>query len=234
MPWVSIGSFHLTQQWQYSLSVEGEIFRVRHLPVNNAGDLYLKAVIASVFVDEYQEINIFEPKRLTYREEKEIFTFYSPTQVNTVNLIGFKRLDKNNIDWIVEVEVYRAENQAEDFSNYLLARFGDTTIMDYLIDRNAGSVSVFPQTTNKNIKLATVEILIVSNVSRMHLIVRAGSQAVDLFASKNATDGKGENFIERVNPHQIFILPNQGGIYKGTIYAQSVGADSTISVTEYS
>lgn len=233
MPWVSIGSFHLTQEWQYSLSVEGEIFRVRHLPVNNAGDLYLKAVIASVFVDEYQEINIFEPKRLTYREEKEIFTFYSPAQVNTVNLIGFKRLDKNNIDWIVEAEVYRAESQAEDFSNYLLARFGETTIMDYLIERTVGNVSVTPKTSDKAIKLATVETLIANNSSRMHLIVRAAGYAVDLFATK-AADGKGENLIERVGANQIFILPNQGGIYKGTIYAQSVGGDSTITVTEYS
>jgi hypothetical protein len=230
MPWVSLGSFYLTQEWQFTLSVEGEIFRIKHLPITNT-DVYLKGVIASVFVDEYKELNVFEPKRLTYREEKEIFTFYSPTQVNAVNLIGFKRLDRNNnIDWIIEAEVYQADNQAEDFDNYLLTRFGD--IMAYLVNRFNGSSSVTPITFNGNMKAATVESLVAANSNRTHLIIRAGDKAINLYASKSQA-GSGENLIETVAAQQIFILPNQGGIYKGEVFCKSVGADSTVSVTEY-
>jgi hypothetical protein len=197
MSWVTVGTFRLTQDWTFSLSVEGEIFRVTHSPVKNPENVYLKAVIASAFIDEYHEVNIFDPKRLTHRDEKEIFTFYNPTVVNT-NLLGIKRLDKNNIDWIIDVEVYRADSQQGDFNNYLITRFGD--IMDYIINRNSGgNSSVTPVTNDFDAKLATVERMLVANANRSYLIVRASDKSVNLFTQKN-TEGSGKNLLERINP----------------------------------
>jgi hypothetical protein len=230
MSWVTVGSFKLTQDWTFSLSVQGEIFRVTHSPVNNPENLYLKAVIASAFIDEYQEVNIFDPKRLTHREEKEIFTFYNPTVVST-NLIGLKRLDKNNIDWIINLEVYQADAQSDDFNNYLITRFGD--IMEYLVNRSGGNSSVTPTTNTFNPKVATVEKLVPANSNRAYLIIRAMDKAINLFTEKQA-NGDGKNLIESVKSGEIFILPTGSGIYKGEIFVQAIGADTTISFTEYS
>lgn len=231
MSWVSLGSFHLTQDWQFTLSVTGEIFRIKHLPVIKAENTYLKGVIASVFVDEYKEVNVYEPKRLTYREEKEIFTFFYPSQISNVNLIGFKRLDKNtNIDWIIEAEVYQADNQAGDFDNYLLTRFGD--VLMYLINRSGGSSIVSPNSDNFGAKVATVDRLLQSNVGRKHLVIRAADRPVNLYAVKKP-DGSPDKFIERVNAGEIFLLPNVGGIYTGEVFVQAIGGDTTISYTEY-
>jgi hypothetical protein len=231
MSWVTVGTFKLTQDWTFSLSVQGEIFRVAHSPVNNPENLYLKAVIASAFIDEYHEVNIFDPKRLTHREEKEVFTFYNPTVVST-NLIGLKRLDKNNIDWTINLEVYQADAQSDNFNNYLITRFGD--IMDYIINRNSsGNSSVVPVSNNFNAKVASAEKMISTNSNRSYLIVRAGDKPVNLFAEKSS-DGGGKTFIERINFGEVFCLPSGSGIYKGDIFVQAVGGDTTVSYTEYS
>jgi hypothetical protein len=230
MSWVNLGEINLTHDWSFTPPVMGEVFRIIHKPVNNIENKYLKAVIAQGFVDE--KLNIFNPQRLSYRLESEIFTFYFPAGIAQQKLC-LKRLDDTDIDWIIEAEVYQATNALEELSNYLKARFGETTIMDYLIDRTAASKSVSPVTFTGNMKVATVESLAGANQDRMHLIIRAGDKAINLYAGKSAT-GNGENLIEKVNPLQIFILPNQGGIYKGTVYCQCIGGDSTVSVTEYS
>ncbi len=231
MSWVTVGSFKLTQDWTFSLSVQGEIFRVTHSPVNNPGNLYLKAVIASAFIDEYHEVNIFDPKRLTHREEKEVFTFYNPTVVST-NLIGLKRLDKNNIDWIINLEIYKANTQSDDFSNYLTTRFGD--IMEYLVNRNSGGNSnVNPVTTIFTGKAVEVLKMTNANPNRAYLIIRASDKAVNLFTEKQA-NGEGKNLIESIKSGELFILPTGSGIYKGDIFVQAVGGDSIVTVTEYS
>lgn len=230
MSWVTVGTFKLTQDWTFSLSVQGEIFRVTHSPVNNPENLYIKAVIASAFIDEYHEVNIFDPKRLTHRDEKEIFTFYSPTVVST-NLIGLKRLDKNNIDWIINLEVYQVDSQSNDFSNYLITRFGD--IMDYLVNRTGGNSNVTPVTTSFGAKFEDVEKLVPVNQNRAYLIIRTSDKAVNLFTEK-LVNGDGQNLIESIKPGEIFILPTGSGIYKGDIFIQSIGANSTVVVTEYS
>lgn len=94
MPWISLGSFYISNEWKFTASIEAEIFRIKHVEVLNPNRQYLKAVIAQAFIDE-GEINVFEPKRLTYREEKEIFIFYFPSGINS-HVLGFKlRLQKS-------------------------------------------------------------------------------------------------------------------------------------------
>ncbi|PAX60040.1 hypothetical protein [Brunnivagina elsteri] len=229
MAWLALGEINLTQDWEFTIPVVGEVFRIIHKPINNTDNKYLKAVVAQGFVDE--KLNIFNPQRLSYRSESEIFTFYFPSGIAQQKLC-LKRLDYTDIDWIIEAEVYQAANPLEELSNYLKARFGETTIMDYLVSTSSGFRSVFPTTVETMAEFSDVTEIVGRNPNRLHLIIRAGLQEISLFTNI-AADGSGLNLIEKVPAGQLFILPNNGGIYKGDIFAQSAVAASDISITEY-
>lgn len=229
MSWVSLGEINLTQDWSFTPPVMGEVFRIIHKSVNNIENKYLKAVVAQGFVDE--KLNIFNPQRLSYRDESELFTFYFPSGIAQQKLC-LKRLDITDIDWIIEAEVYQAANPLEELSNYLKSRFGDTTMADYLVSASVASPSVRPTTWSGNTKTATADLLVAENASRVCLVVRATDRELTLYAARNQ-DGSGNTLIERIPAGQIFILPNVGGIYKGNVYCQSKTVDSIVSFTEY-
>ena len=65
MPWQSLGEFELINDWIFSSSVEGEIFRVIHEPIPNySRETSLRAVIAQGFLDD-AGLNRFSSKIFT-------------------------------------------------------------------------------------------------------------------------------------------------------------------------
>jgi len=122
MTWQSLGTITLTNEWTLTTPVNGEIFRIRHHPTNNPDNRYLKAVISPSFNDD--GINLYSPQLLTYREEKEILSFFFPSGI-TAHSLGFRRTDKSNIQWMIDVDVFASTNQSDDFANYIKTRFSD-------------------------------------------------------------------------------------------------------------
>lgn len=123
MPWQFLAQINLTHEWQVTSPVEGEIFRISHEPLEITGKDYLKAVISPAFVDD--GLNLLSPKRLTYREEKEVFLFYFPAGI-ALQQLAFKRLDSaTDIEWAINAEIFISQSSQEDFSNYIIARFGE-------------------------------------------------------------------------------------------------------------
>lgn len=101
MVWQDLGIFTLNQEWQSTAPISGELFRVTHLSVPIKQD-YVKAVIAQGFQDDSIP-SIFTPQRLSYRQEKEVFSFLGFNSLE--KRIIFKRLDKaTEIIWKIKVE----------------------------------------------------------------------------------------------------------------------------------
>lgn len=101
MNWQPLGNFTLTEEWQLSIPIKAELFRVTHLSVPLKQD-YVKAVIAQGFKDDHI-VSVFTPQRLTSRQEKEIFNFSN--FINSEKNILFKRLDKaTDIIWKIKLE----------------------------------------------------------------------------------------------------------------------------------
>ena len=144
MTWQFIAEINLTHEWQVTTPIEGEIFRISHEPLSNTGKEYLKAVISPAFVDD--GLNLLSPKRLTYREEKEVFLFYFPTGM-ALQQLAFKRLDlTTDIEWIISTEVFISRSSQEDFSNYIISRFGE---LMPLFNQSVATVNV------ENVQLAS-------------------------------------------------------------------------------
>lgn len=234
--WQSIGNFLLTKDWQYSNPVQGEIFRVRSSYIDNSNNQYLKAVVASIFVDGGSTINLVESRRLSYRLEPDIFTFYFPFGLGKQR-IGVKKLDTTNLDWSVEVEVFQPLNQKDEFVNYIISRFGELMPSFNKITSERKHLKALTNTYNVDVS-AYVKIAD-SNEERYGLTIYNNSDYQVVIGTGNDSDdtpGRIDAILEKINPNSMYELPvsGDGSIYTGSVYAAGVVEDSSsLDVTEF-
>lgn len=101
MIWVNLGTFTITAEWQFTPVFNSDLVRVTHLSVPLKQD-YVKAALTHSLQDDLI-ISLFNPRRLTCRQEKEIFNF--PSLDGISKSLGFKRLDTNlDIIWKIKIE----------------------------------------------------------------------------------------------------------------------------------
>lgn len=227
MPWESLGTISVTDDWQFTAPVEAEIFRLTQLSVIGDYQDIPRGVVAQGFQDSV--VNIFSPKIFTYRDESEIFLFNFPFGIQQHSLC-LKRLSKENINWSIQAEYFTSENASEDYANYLLARYGELPDMSNYYSREL-SVNLQPVAGGKDINAGVVTSLLDENPKRAYLTIRATSQSVALYAGKDESNN-GVTLIAQLDPGEIYNIPVAGGIYRGPIYAQ-VPNDSTVNFTEF-
>ena len=225
MGWISLGTISLESNWKLTQPVHGEIFRIKHSPITNERKEYLKAVVSPAFIDS--GMNIFNPKRLTYREENELLAFYFPLGLSLQSL-AFKRLDNSDINWIIEAEVYQAVDQSEDFANYLIARFGKamalyTRSSIQSLDVNSDAAQL---TANQAVKL------VASNSKRRALTIQNGDKSVTIAAQSDDKGNLSKVFITLL-ANEVYEFPvSQGSLYTGDVWVKS-STDARIGWTEF-
>lgn len=102
MNWQTLGEFILNEEWQFSELTQMELFRITHLSCPIEKD-YILGVLAQAFEINQPIITIFAPRKLSCRQEREIFNL--PTLRNLSRSLVFKRLDKDKgIIWKIRVE----------------------------------------------------------------------------------------------------------------------------------
>lgn len=107
MSWRLLGRFVLTKNWQYTTPTNYQIFRLKNNFISNRDNQYLKGAISSVFL-ENQKVNLFDSRRLSWRNEQEIFVFDFPKALGSQR-IGLRRLDDTKLIWSVDIEVFEVE-----------------------------------------------------------------------------------------------------------------------------
>lgn len=241
MPWNSLGQFQLKNKWEFSRLVEGEIFRIIHQPIAELPADSLRAVIAQGFLDSNLKPNKFTPKIFTYGEEFEIFSFYFPVGLSEHSII-LRRLDKNPIDWIVELQVFVGDNPTQDYENYLVSRFGKDAIQQFS-QTLVGNMSLTPllfsgSTTpnsqiNQKLSSNKPEKIIKGNEARTEIRIWSSGQPVMLTTGFDEA-GKPLELLVKMPPnyyHQDVITT--AGMYKGDIWAIS-DSETYIDIVEYS
>lgn len=244
MPWQFLGEFELINDWIFSHSVEGEIFRIIHRPIANLSrETSLRAVIAQGFLDD-AGLNRFSSKIFTYNKELEVFTFYFPVGLSEHSII-LKRLDRNSIPWIVTLEMFFSDNPEEDYQNYLITRFGSNTIEQFsqtLITQSINNMSLYPllfsgSTTPKSdsekLTANTPRKILAANDSRTQIRLYSTGHPI-LLATGFDESGEPLEEILRMPPnyyHEDVIT--SAGMYKGDIYAISE-LETNIHVIEFS
>lgn len=228
MTWINLGSFDLINKWQFTKSLEGEIFRIKHKLI---GDDYspVRGVIAQGFEDT--EVNVFNPKLFSYREESEIFAFYFPIGLNQHSLC-FKRLDTAESKWVINVEVFQSKNDQDNLNNYLITRFGENVL----------NMALYPRLYSGSLEVDSIEVKLVANqakkikdknLSRSAIKVITGGHAVILTTGFDA-DNKPIALLDKIPPNYNYEKEaSSAGIYQGEVWA--LAAEETyIDVIEYS
>lgn len=241
MSWKSLGKFRLGNDWIFSQSIEGEIFRVKHQSIDSLPTNTLRAVIAQGFIDAEGIANKFNPKIFTYGKEFEIFTFYFPVGISKHSII-LKRLDKNSINWIIEVEVFKPDNPSEDYENYLTSRFGREAITQFsqtFVNNMTLTPLLFSGSTTPNSSIRKKlsankpERIFHANEARTEIRVWSSGQPIMLC---NGFDESGIplELLSKMPPnyyhHDII---SSAGMWKGDIWAVSE-AETYIDYVEYS
>lgn len=221
--WRSINTFYLNNNWQYSSPVQGEIFRVKSYYIDNFNNQYLKGVVASIFVDDQQIVNLVESRRLSYRLEPEIFTFYFPPGLGNQR-IGVKRLDTTNLDWSVEVEVFQSANPNEDFENYFISRFGQSLgELMATYNRAAAFTSQEPNSNRVELNPREGRKILDANGKRRNLIITNGSGNNIVICGAVAENGTPSRVMYTLLPNEEHELPINNGIYTGEVFLVNMG-----------
>lgn len=225
MPWKLIGIYTLRNDWILTPPIIGEIFRIKHLPIFNPDDKYIKAVFAQAFNDG--GLNIFEPKRLSYRTEPEVFIHFFPTGISQRQL-AFRRLDDNtNIFWRIQAEVFSSGNPEDDLANLLVSR-----ITEFMAIYSRGSTSLSPKSGEGSIQADTPTRLLQANDKRQMVIIRTTDTAVGLYSSLD-DQGNPVGMLESLAPNEVYEFPAEQGIYRGEIFVVA-SSDTKVNYTEYS
>ncbi|MGD1910784.1 MAG: hypothetical protein ACFB2X_07985 [Rivularia sp. (in: cyanobacteria)] len=227
MTWISLGQFELINIWQFTKSFEGEIFRVKH-QLNGDDYSAVRGVIAQGFEDT--QVNVFNPKLFSYREESEIFAFYFPIGLSQHSLC-FKRLDASKSNWIIDVEVFQSENPQDNLNNYLITRFGEATAMSLVPLLFSGSTT--PKSYEQKLVKNKPTKILNENDSRTELRINSTGQPVMLTTGFDETS-KPEEVLLRMPPNYYHNeVASSAGIYKGAIYA--IAQEETyLYITEFS
>jgi hypothetical protein len=239
--WTSLGIFNVINDWSYTPTVEGELFRITHTSIPPIGNEYLKGAIGQSFIDEDGKQNIFDSQLLTYQLFKDVRTFYFPIGVAN-HSIAFKRLDDSAVHWVIKIEVWSSPDNGQNLSNYLAGRFGAQTLMA-LYSNPVSAISLL----RDSLTITSADVAITSNV----VVQLAGSNANRAFLSiynpigkdlsiSLSASGTSPNLvlgtvIALAKANTIFELPvvPSGATYTGAVYGKVSGSNGTIAVTEY-
>lgn len=216
MPWNLLGNFDLKQHWQFTAPSEGEIFRVSH-QLTFDKETSVRGVIAQGFEDS--QVNIFNPKLFSYREETEIFTFYFPLGLKQHSLC-FKRLDVNDSQWLVNVEVFQSENSEDNLNNYLLARFG-AEINQMSLFPLLFSGSTTPEDHHKKLPANKPTKIISANDSRTELRFYSTGHPILLTTGFDEANKPLATLVRMPPNYHHHDVITSAGMYKGDVWAVS-------------
>ncbi len=232
--WRFVGVFQVTKDWVYSSPVQGEIFRVKSFYIGNFSNQYLKGVVASIFIDDDSTVNLVESRKLTYRSEPEIFTFYFPNGLGDQR-IGVKRLDSTaGLEWWIEIEIFQSNNPIQDLEDYLKNKFGKSLedLLMAVYTRNSVT-DLDPNSGRVNLKAGVPLKIIDKQPRRRSLTIYATNVAILVCG---AVDDKGapSKVLQTVLPNEIFEVPTvgNGSIYMGEVFLLA-NADTSASFLEF-
>jgi hypothetical protein len=232
MAWIYLGEFQLTYNWQFTKTVQGEIFRIKHRLINFDSEIKkssIRGVLAQGFIEE-SNVNVFNPKLFSYRDEVEIFALYFPQGLNNHSFC-FKRLDINVNNWFVTIEVFQGTNQ-QNLNNYLTTRFGETATKMALYPR-LYSGSLDPESEEVKLVAGQIKKVVSTNFSRAGIKIITTGHSVLLTTGFNA-DKQPIAILDKIPPNYNFEKEaSSAGIYQGEIWALC-SEETFITVIEYS
>jgi hypothetical protein len=230
MPWINLGIFNISKNWKSTIPVAGEIFRIKHFFINNPKKEYLKAAIGQGFYND--GLNIFDTRRLTYREEVEIFNFSFPVGLESHSLF-FKRLDDSPLNWSIKVETFSSTSIEQDFIDYLTQRFGDfMPIFSRQVIQPEYILQLSDQCGEKILNANETSKILEARIDRRTVEIHNPSNQVVTIGLQINQDNDITVEQVRLEPLDDYEFPNSGdgAMYVGDVFAHCSDFGSLIVV----
>lgn len=199
--WVACGSLILTAEWTYSLPLSGELFRLTHACPGGYGRGLICQASTTLIPD------LFDIKRLYYRDEGELFLFERPAPFDE-RRIGVRSFHEG-LNWIISIDCWKDT----------MPLFPDASNPS----ANAGTTTTIAASTTSAVVLA-------ANPARKGVEIYNNSSLATLYLSFGAT-ASPTAFAEKISPNTLLELP---GNYLGAISGVWSVASGSAQVTEFS
>ncbi|MEH1795876.1 MULTISPECIES: hypothetical protein [unclassified Nostoc] len=110
MAWQTISAIQVTNTWQFTAPIEGNLFRLKHSLLGTAHGFLSGWVCQATFINE--QVEIYQPQKIYPRNELVILEFISPACFSERRIGVKKRQSReiNNLVWIVEVDIWNNES----------------------------------------------------------------------------------------------------------------------------
>ena len=215
-----LGRFRLENNWILLPTVESEIFRVTHVPIEDIEGRYLKARIA-VGIESNGKFNPYEPQLLTYTEDPRIIPLEGFPKELGIPRLGVQRLDESPVAWDVLIEAFPAVNAQDNLVDEIVKR-----IMTYFdLDQN-DEVQLIPKQQKFTVEKNQPLLLAGANHARRFLTIKNFGQSELVLGRDAEVDPANGNVkalnqrFESIPASKGYPLPNDNGcIYKGDVYA---------------
>jgi Phage tail repeat like len=98
MTWRDLGTFGLTNDWQFTPNITSSIVRITHLNVVNS--LNIRGLIAQAISED---ISFFDMRSFRQRTEKEVFLMLNFEGL-LIKKLAIRRTDLTDVDWNIKIE----------------------------------------------------------------------------------------------------------------------------------
>lgn len=215
--WQLLAEFTLNDSWQFTPEFTGNAVRVTHYPLE-FNKAYLKAVIAQGYCHHQEIPIIYNPQRLTFRDEIQIFKLDDLTCFDK-NTIGFRRLDNNPSTWKIKIEVF----------NMLIY-----SASSYSSAQPSKAIAIGDILVTRDKKLILPEEL---NNGRKSFLIVNGSNTT-LYFKYLPMGGKLEDIIITTSDYDFYVTPGNNGVdnystQNGIVAVNSLPVNSTLKVTKF-
>jgi hypothetical protein len=108
MTWNQIGEFTLTQNWQYTAPLAGQLFRIRHLTT----DPDARGLLSQGFLSE--SIELLDTRRISPKGQHDLIVFECPEELTSERRIAVKLNNFATTSWTLAIDVFEVETPIDE------------------------------------------------------------------------------------------------------------------------
>jgi hypothetical protein len=226
MTWNQIAEFTLTQNWQYTAPLAGQLFRLRHLTT----DPEARGLLSQGFLS--QSIELLDTRRIAPKGQHDLIIFECPEELTSERRIAVKLNNFATTSWTLAIDVFEVETPVDEGALLVLAiaaHASDLEAHSNKADTSALAAALADKVTDVELsaaladKVTDVELsaALADKVTDVELSAALATRQSTITMTAQTTDA---TTTEMVLPQRLLIPANSAAGYEINLIAQSMGS----------
>lgn len=224
MSWSQIGEFTLTQNWQYTAPLAGQLFRLRHLTT----DQEARGLLSQGFLGETLEL--LDTRRISPKGQHDLIMFDCPDELLTERRIAVKLNSFSTTSWTVAIDVFLFGEPVDTsalVAIVMAAHEQDVSAHSQYVDAMELAAAIADRVTNTELAAAIADL--VDNTELTAAIadkVTAAQMTAALLGKADVLNLTlttiGNTLTEMNSPQRVTVKPNSTTGYELHLTAQNM------------